>query len=310
MPNRTQDNQFLSTTMEEDFLDNFHLVYENDNDTKKLKFFCPLIDANSLNYDGLIVALRDAAGHYCLSRRTWNEYVNKPMQLSHLVREKFRRTETNKGELGELLLFSFLESDLKAPKLLTKMELKTNPNMYFNGADGVHYLKLANGDFQLIFGESKAYEDLGDGISAAIGSIFKFKNDAIKDDESGQVRGITFEKGLLNAHLTAETFSEQECAFLKSLIYPKATQGFCVDTAFAVFVLYNIQIPDEQKSKSNIEFRSWLFDGLKKAITELLPSILKEISDKQLSGHSFYFYIVPFENMEENRDIVLRGTIE
>lgn len=310
MPNHTQDNQFLSSTMEEDFLDNFHLVYESANDTKKLKFFCPLIDANSLNYDGLIIALRDAAGHYCLSRRTWNEYVNKPMQLSHLAREKFRQIETNKGELGELLLFSFLESDLKAPKLLTKMELKTNPNMYFNGADGVHYLKLSNGDFQLIFGESKAYEDLADGLSAAIDSVFKFKNDAIKDDVSGQIRGITFEKGLLNAHLTTETYSEEERAFLKSLIYPKATQSFCVDTAFAIFVLYNIQIPDEQKLKSNTEFRSWLFDDLKNSIVKLLPKILKEISDKQLGGHSFYFYIVPFENMLESRESVLRGAIE
>lgn len=310
MPELNYDNQFLSTTVNEDFLANFHLVYENLSDRNKLKFFCPLIDANSLNYDGLIIALRDAAGHYCLSRRTWTEYVNRPMQLSHLVREKFRRIGTNKGELGELLLFSFLESDLKAPKLLTKMELKTNPNMYFNGADGVHYLKLTNGDFQLIFGESKAYEDLRDGINAAIESIFKFKNDAIKDDESGQVKGITFEKGLLNAHLTAETFSAEECAFLKSLIYPRATQSFAVDTAFAVFVLYNIKIPDEQKSKPNAEFRSWLFESLKKSILDLLPSILTQISDKQLSGHSFYFYIVPFENMEENREVILRGTIE
>lgn len=56
-----------------------------------------MINANSLTYDGLIIALRDAAGHYCLSRRTWDEYVKKPMQLSHLVREKFRSLDKNKG---------------------------------------------------------------------------------------------------------------------------------------------------------------------------------------------------------------------
>ena len=143
------------------FLDNFYLIIDEARDQSKLKFYCPFIDANSLSYDSLIISLRDAAGHYCLSRRTWDEYVKRPMQLSHLVREKFRELSNNTGELGELLLFSFLETDLKAPKLLTKMELKTNPNMYFNGADGVHYLKLENNNYQLIFGAKKDPHPMG-----------------------------------------------------------------------------------------------------------------------------------------------------
>ena len=146
----------------------------------------------------------EAAGHYCLSRRTWEEYKNKPMRLSRLVRDKFRKLSSNKGELGELLMFSFLESDLNAPKLLSKMELKTNPNNYFNGADGVHYLKVSDENYQLIYGESKVYSDLKNGIKEAINSIHDFKYEKIKDDESGELRGIRFEKGLLNAFITNE----------------------------------------------------------------------------------------------------------
>ncbi len=300
----------LPLTMDEDFLDNFHLIVSKEKNNRKLKFFCPIIDSNSINCDNLITSLRDAAGHYCLSRSTWNEYQRKPMQLSHLVREKFRGLNLNEGELGELLLFSFLETDLKAPKLLTKMELKTNPNMYFNGADGVHYLKLSNGNYQLIFGESKAYLDLSKGISAALDSIEKFKNNSIKDDESGEVRGITFEKGLLNACIAKEGYSIEDKNLLKSLIYPKSSNSFDVDTAFAVFVLYNIDINDKDKTRSHSEFREWLFNDIKAKILKMMPRIFEKIEKRKLTGHAFYFYIVPFEDMENTKKKVLKGVME
>ena len=300
----------LRTTVDKDFLDNFYLLVNENNGKNVLKFFCPYIDANSMDYDNLIISLRDAAGHYCLSRRTWEEYVKRPMQLSHLVREKFRELDQNKGELGELLLFSFLESDLKAPKLLTKMELKTNPNLYFNGADGVHYLKLNDGNYQLIFGESKAYANLGSGISAALQSIHDFKNDSIKDDKSNSFKGITFEKGLLNACIGQEAYTEEEKNFVKSLIYPKATCSYAVDTAFAVFALYDLKINSKDKQRGNQDFREWLFNKLTKSIKKMIPNIIKNIDDKGLAGHCFYFYIVPFEKMATSQKNVLAKVVE
>ena len=298
------------TTVEKDFLDNFHLVTEKKNGKQSLKFFCPLIDANEFNYEGMIVSLRDAAGHYCLSRRTWDENVKRTMQLSHLVREKFRELDQNKGELAELLLFSFLETDLKAPKILTKMELKTNPNMYFNGADGVHYLKLSNGDYQLIFGESKAFNNLGDGISAALDSIRDFKNNEIKDDISGTVKGIEFEKGLLSACIANETYSEEERDLLKSLIYPKASNHFAVDTAFAVFVLFNFGIDSNMKKLSNQEFRDQLFNKIRIMVDDLMPSISQKINSRNLMGHSLYFYLLPLHEMELQRAKILGKVVE
>lgn len=299
------------TTVDKDFLGNFHLLVSENSGKNVLKFFCPYIDANSMNYDNLIISLRDAAGHYCLSRRTWDEYVDKPMQLSHLVREKFRKTDQNKGELGELLLFSFLESDLKAPKILTKMELKTSPNMYFNGADGVHYLKLTNGNFQLIFGESKSYSKLSDGISAALNSIYEFNYETIKDSNSNKsYTKINFEKGLLNAYICQEAYTKEEKAFLKSLIYPMADRPYTVDTAFAVFALYDLKIDSKEKQRDNQDFREWLFKKLTKSIKDMIPYIIKNIEDKGLAGHCFYFYIVPFEKMATSQKDILAKVVE
>lgn len=301
--------QNISTSVSKTFLDNFHLLHTDSTANNSLKFYCPLVDANAFNYDGLIPALSEAAGHYCLSRRTWQEYKDEPMRLSKLVRSKFRNLATNEGELGELMLFSFLETDLNAPKIATKMELKTNPNMYFNGADGVHYLKTSENTYQLIFGESKVYTDMMEGITAAISSIHKFKTETIKDDETGELRGITFERGLINAHLAQEAFSEEDREFIKSLIYPKASNPYFVDTAFAIFVLFNVTIPADKKKLPNAEFRTWLFERLKAVIVENIDKIYAKITKKQLDGHPFYFYLVPFEELDSAKDEILKEAL-
>lgn len=298
-----------TATVDPEYLDNFHLLVHDQTGNNSLKFFCPLIDSNAFNYDSLILSLSDAIAHYCLSRRTWDEYIQKPMRISRMAREKFRNLSSNDGELGELMLFSFLETDLRAPKIATKMELKTNPNMYFNGADGVHFLKNSDQNYQLIFGESKVYSDLMKGISAALTSIKQFKDNTIKDDVSGAPCGITFERGLINAHLLQETFSEEERAFIKSLIYPQARNPYFVDTAFAVFVLYNVEIMPEKKKLGNTDFRNWLFESLKTTITDNIEEIYAKISRKNLDGHNFYFYLVPFENLDSTQEEVLKGAL-
>ncbi len=58
------------------------------------------------------------------------------MKLRQEALETFVDSE-NSGELGELILFVLAEKFLKLPQVICKMNLKTNHNMYFNGADGV-----------------------------------------------------------------------------------------------------------------------------------------------------------------------------
>jgi hypothetical protein len=58
-------------------------------------------------------------------------FIYRPVELSKKARGKFIDYINNKGgELGELLLYCFLESHLKAPKILSKLELKTSTNHY------------------------------------------------------------------------------------------------------------------------------------------------------------------------------------
>lgn len=73
------------------------------------------------------------------------------------------------GEPGELILYALLEWVLKAPRLVSKMYLKTNNNMPVHGTDGIHLGYDQSSDLLTVyFGESKMYKE----FSAAADSAF------------------------------------------------------------------------------------------------------------------------------------------
>ena len=110
-----------------------------------LNLFILKINSNEVDYDLLINMLVDPLIDFSISRVVKDKYSSRPGMLSKKAREKFVEYTRNNGELGELLLFCFLETHLGAPKVLTKLELKTSTSHYVNGADGVHFLKLDDG---------------------------------------------------------------------------------------------------------------------------------------------------------------------
>ena len=40
----------IVTTVDNEFLENFHLLYNEKHDNNTLKFYCPYIDANSMSF--------------------------------------------------------------------------------------------------------------------------------------------------------------------------------------------------------------------------------------------------------------------
>lgn len=135
-------------------------------------------------------------------------------------------------------MFCFLEGHLGAPKILSKLELKTSPDMPVFKSDGVHCLDLGKGNFQLIFGESKLYKDLTNGLHEAFKSIADIKKATVDGCD-----GISYDKGLLSSYIDRETFSEAEMDFMKKIIYPGAVSDMpIVDDAFGIFLGYEIDI--------------------------------------------------------------------
>lgn len=291
-----------------DFLDAFdHLgEFELDDHTKnRLNLFVLKINANQFDTKYLEELLVDPMIDFALSRQVRKKYGSKPGTLTKKAKEKFIEYIRNKGELGELLLYCFLETHLKAPKILSKLELKTSTSHYVNGADGVHFLALPSGDFQLIFGESKTIQGLTAALTAAFKSIDEFKREVNK---TGQEKsGLPYEKGLISDHLSKETFSDEEKKFIESIVYPKRENTFEVDNAFGIFVGYEIDISEEDKRLPNDDFRKKIKKDIEEEVKSKFAHIIQKINEFNLYGHHFYLYILPFSKLDETRTNIMTG---
>jgi hypothetical protein len=288
-----------------DFLNSFeHLGahFLDQHGKNKLDLFILKINANDFDYVSLKNNLIDPMIDFSLSRKVRKRYAGKPGTLSTKAREKFVEYINNKGELGELLLYCFLETHLKAPKILSKLELKTSTSHYVNGADGVHFLKLDDGNYQLIFGESKTIAGLTAALSDAFKSIFEFKN-CINSKESKK-SGLPYEKGLISDHLEKETFSYEERQFIETVIYPSRNSDFEVDDAFGIFVGYEISVRQEDKRLSNKDFREKIKNQIKMEVEASYNHVLKKIEAYKLYGHNFYIYILPFTDLDKTRSLI------
>ena len=288
---------------ENNFLQSFiHIDTQQLSNKNKMDIFMLNSNANEFDYKSLERNLLDPIITYSLSRKVQQKYKNSAATLSKRAREKFKEYSKNTGELGELMLYCFLERHLKAPKILSKLELKTSSQLYVNGSDGVHYLKLEDGNYQLIFGESKMYQDLGIAIERALESIRQFKEEVNQKGE--EKSGITFEKNLISDNLQKE-FDEEDEKFLTKLIYPTSESDFFVDDAFGIFIGYETVITQEEKQLSNSEFRKIMKQKILDEISKISGNINTKIESKKLTGHNFYIYIVPFTEIEKERIEIL-----
>ena len=287
-----------------------HLSISENIDDGFLDLFLLPINARNFDYNSVSDNLIESVADYALSWKIRDKYKDKAMALSKKAREKFKEATKNDGELGELLLFCFLEGHLEAPKILTKLELKTSNKLYVNGSDGVHLKKIAEQKYQLIFGESKTYSDLSNAFDNAFKSIGEFVNE-INAKGNGK-SGINFEKGLISSHVESDIFEKDEEEILDVLLYPeeKGNYKFSLDDAFSIFIGYEIDIKDEQQKCSNDEFPIEIEGKIVNQIDTYKGNVYKLIQKYGLMGYTFYVFIMPFTNIDENRKKILKKVLE
>lgn len=214
---------------------------------------------------------------------------------SRQARTKFRQFTSNEGELGEVLLYCFLESHLNAPKILSKYELKTSTNDYIKGADGVHLLKKDDSTYQLVFGESKLYGELTKGVYDAFSSITTFLKN--KND--------TYEEELINSNLNKEIFDENSYEVIKNILLPKRriTNNIDLDNSFAIFLGFNYELIENLKGN---KAREKIKKDIEDIVMDSISSINFQLNKKNLKGYDFYIYTMPINNIESTRKEIIK----
>lgn len=267
-----------------------------------LRLFMLNTENKLFNYDQLYEYILPNVVKYVFSRKRLLGIEDDPQKqttiileaLSHLRPIENEKDKGAGGELGEILLYLFLEQDLKAPKLFSKVELKTNAQDYVKGSDGIHFKfrKNAQGEpiMQLIVGEAKIKNDLKEGIKEAFKSIDTYLTSNIQD------------RNLLDTHLTDQFVDEEEAKIIKE--YITAIPRKKKETVFGIFIGYSVEYSGT--SDSNDEYDQKIIEENIKQVLNIRQEIINQISKYSVSNYEFNFYFLPFNDAMRDRKTIMK----
>lgn len=255
------------------------------------------------NYDELYDYILPNVAKYVFSRKKFSEIENNPSKqmtiileaLSHLRPVNSEADKGAGGELGEILLYLFLEQDLQAPKLFSKVELKTSAKDYVKGSDGIHFKFRINGEgkkiLQLVIGEAKIKNDLKDGIMEAFESINRYLSENIQD------------RNLLDTHLMEQLVDKDEADLIKEYItsIPRKKK----ETVFGIFIGYSIEY--QGTAATNDEYDRRVIEENIKQILAVKNHIIDAINNYHVSNYEFNFYFLPFHNAARDRKVIMKS---
>ena len=175
-------------------------------------------------------------GRYVFSRAKQEQYrkagnLDAVMQQALRIMRKRGAAAGSGNELGEIMVYAFLEEKLKAYKLLSKIELSTDASQYMSEADGIHFL-CADGNSslynQMVFGASNIVGDIIDAIDQAFDAIVKI--DAHEDSEIYMIEQTVLDR----------FYDENDLAILKEFVVPDEGKKSNYEVSYGVFLGYSL----------------------------------------------------------------------
>lgn len=275
---------------------------------EQLRLFHLQISNNAFVYTRLEDYLTDIISEYVFSRaqieRLSQPGVGNPRSIGNKALRVMKRNgaANQKGtgnELGEILLYAFLEEKLNAPKIFSKVELNAGSTPFGTACDSVHLLDLGDDTgvsyYQTVFGTSDIEGDIADAIDKAFDAIVRIET------ENG--RGIQF----VDNRSLNDSFDEDTVQRLKSIIIPEPGVPVANDRAYGVFLGYSLGL--DPHTRSTLDFLKDLDMKMNTDIKNHAAYIANKIKTLGLDTHSFYFYIVPFNDAKCDKQQVMENLL-
>lgn len=248
-------------------------------------------------YDKLYDYLLENICQYVFNRRKnieqkdSNTFILKA--LDHLRKVYSENDNGAGGELGEILLYLFLEHVLCAPKLFSKVELKTSQNDYVKGADAIHFRFRTDDEgkkiLQLVVGEAKIMNEIKKGINEAFVSINTY------------ISFNTQDNNLLDTHLMNQLIEDDEAEILRKYLLGDCSEE--KETIFGIFIGYSSSY--EGIDDNNDNYKKNIKEANKKQVLEYKQKIINEIKKYKISNYEFNFYFLPFHNAYNDRKAII-----
>ena len=227
-------------------------------------------------------------GRYVFSRAKQEQY-EKAGNLDAVMQQALRimrkrgaaDAKCTGNELGEIMIYAFLEEKLKAYKLLSKIELSTDAAQYLSEADGIHFLCSdgTSGSYnQMVFGASNIVGEIKDAINQAFEIIKK-----------------------ISAH-------EDDLAVLKEYVVPEEGKKAKYAISYGVFLGYNFGILPT--GRSDDELLDIMQEKLEQDAQQHAAYISQKIKDCGLENHAFYFYLLPLNDAEAEKKTIMQHVLD
>lgn len=201
--------------------------------------------------------------------------------------------------LGEILLYFFLEHELKAPKIMSKIEFESHSNIIQSNSDGIYLLSLRNCGMlfhQIVFGASNITGNLPLAIDRA---FLKIKD--IVENEDIELRTV---------ENTAQCmiYDRETTEYMRNIMIPQKNREQRPEMAFGVFLGYTLAI--DSSNLSNMDYIKQAKEKLRSDIKEVQQYIVDKVHECGFEGYSFYFYILPFNNADAEKTSVIDEILE
>lgn len=261
---------------------------------EELKIFRLKIENNEFTYRGMKKLLNSNIGRYVFSRIAMEQY-RKTDDLESVGGEaaQYIREHATGNELADMLVYAFLEEILNAPKLMSAIELGSADNK----CSGIHLYNVPGTieTFQLVYGASNIEGTLTSAIDNAFKTIEKLKQKRLTGDEL--VNSASF-----NRSIDMETARQ-----IKAVVIPQKAGKNPPDTAFGVFLGYSIDLDPEDYTPE--EYPDVVKAKMEQDIKDHAAYIYKKIKSLRMGMHSFYIYVLPFNNAELDREDIITQLI-
>ena len=298
-----KDAKFGQTSISSNFNNVFIEVEHNNNleliNNNHIKTFHFNIENNTFTFEGLNKYLLKNIGRYVYSRLQIDEFIENEEQdiisteAIRFLKEKINSSDILGDELGNIVIYLLLENILHAPKLFTNIECNDN----ILEKSGIHLFALNNENlsFQMVFSKSHISNNLTNSIDKVFEDL-----DSLKKSQKNHYKFL--ETSILN-----QNFDDITSQKLKNIILPqKRDANVSVNNAYGILLGYTI---NTDKNVSNEDYIKNVKTQMVKDLQDNIPYIVSKINQLGLSNSSFYIYLIPFNDANNEKTIIMKNLV-
>ena len=120
---------------------------------------------------------------------------------------------------------------------------------------------------------------------------------SVTDGEDNEAKIVS--ASFLNQHFEDKKLED----YLISILKPSEEKGKLPEPAFGLFLGYSIDL--DKKKYSNSEYHEKVIQKIEMDIRSVVDDIREKISQLGMDDHSFYVYVLPFDEAEKDKKAIM-----